>query len=281
MNKPIKQHYIPQFILKNFCFLNDLVKYYNVEKNSIEILSTRNVFMEEKFYNDYNNFDIPEYIEIELGKFESEVARIINNKLLKDDFIKLTKEEDEKLKLFFAIMGFRNIHAKTFFEYLPEKSKSLYGKYQNDDDYLDLWKRNLGYLAKCRSVNDVIMDSNIDEIIKEFMKRDTFYISGLYFLVFQTHGKEKFIIGDCYPTSITGDLKIKLYDLFPISSDRLLVLLPFEIQNVQEGVLDFTKKELKRSNNPLNFKVRNIYDDKVKVINETISKNCRKGYIIC
>ena len=106
MNKPIKQHYIPLFILKNFCFLNDLVKYYNVEKNSIEILSTKKVFMGERFYNDYNNFDIPEYIEIELGKFESEVARIINNKLLKEDFIKLTKEEDEKLKLFLIIIVF-------------------------------------------------------------------------------------------------------------------------------------------------------------------------------
>lgn len=279
MNKPIKQHYIPQFILKNFCFLNDLVKYYNVEKNSIEILSTKKIFMEEKFYNDYNNFDIPEYIEIELGKLESEVARIINNKLLKDDFIKLTKEEDEKLKLFFAIMGFRSLHAKKFFENLSENEKSFYSNYQRDEDFLDLWKRNLGYLVSCRSLDDVINHPNIDNPIKVLMRRDTYGFTGLYFLVFKSSGNEKFVIGDCFPVNIKGDFNITLYDIFPLSPDRMLLLLPYEINVVKEGVLDFTKKELKRSNNSLHFKVRNIYDDKVKIINEKIIMNCKKGYL--
>ena len=177
-------------------------------------------------------------------------------------------------------MGFRSLHVKTFFENLPDREKTFYSNYQSDENFLDLWKRNLGYLVKCRHLDEVNNNPNIDEPIKHFMKRDTYGFNGLYFLVFQACGKETFVIGDCFPVAITGDYRIKLYDIFPLTPNRMLLLLPYEINFVDESILDFTKKELKRSNNSLNFKVRCVYDDKVTIINEIIMKNCKKGYII-
>ena len=113
--EPIRHHYIPQFILRNFACDNDktLAYYYDKETQSVSVREIREVFMERNFYRDEINYkNNPVQIEYDLSVYEREVAELIKNKFLDKRKIELSEKEDSMLKLFFAIMSFRNINAK-------------------------------------------------------------------------------------------------------------------------------------------------------------------------
>ena len=122
--EPIRHHYIPQFILRNFACDNDkkLVRYCNKESLYISECETSEIFMERNLYRDEINCkDKPVQIEHDLSVYEREVAELVKAKFLDKRKIELTEEEDSAIKLFFAIMSFRNINAK-------EKSKNSQAK---------------------------------------------------------------------------------------------------------------------------------------------------------
>lgn len=90
---------------------------------------------------------------------------------------------------------------------------------------LDLWKRNLGYLVNCRSLKDVIEHDKIDDPIKLFFIRDTWGVTGLYFIVVERRDCSDFIIGDSYPVVVDGILpngiSLNLFSIVPISVERV------------------------------------------------------------
>ena len=77
MNKePIRLHYIPQFILRNFCF-NDRgdLFYFDKENSKTTVKSTRDVFMARNLYRDeINSPDEPAKIEKDMARFENEAG---------------------------------------------------------------------------------------------------------------------------------------------------------------------------------------------------------------
>ena len=116
--EPVRHHYIPQFILRNFACDCDkrVVCYYDKESQSVLEHEIREVFMERNLYRDEINCqDNPVQIEQDLSVYEREVAELIKSKFLDKRKIELTEEEDSMLKLFFAIMSFININAKEKF----------------------------------------------------------------------------------------------------------------------------------------------------------------------
>lgn len=278
-NIPIRQHYIPQFILKNFSNDNKTVKYFDIVENKNKIIEIRNVFMEKHFYDDkINHIDFPQKIENDLSKYESEIAPIIKRFLEKDSFY-LTTEENEKLKLFFAIMAFRNKNAKLAIINYSDDTIEKFKQYQNDLNFEDFWKRNLGYIVNCRSITEVLRHKEIDVTIKNFMLRDCFGLKGIYFLLYEKRGDISFIIGDAYPTDIRGDNKIHCYSYFPISPDRLVLVVSKGVEYVPNGILDFSKNELKHSVNQLYISVKKIYEDKIILVNKEIKECSKTGYI--
>ena len=208
MSEPIRHHYIPQFLLRNFsydagkCF----VYYYDKKKKSLEEKQIRDVFMVKNLYRDERRFpDLPTKTEGALAKYEGEVAPILQEKILAADEIFLTVEEDAKLKLFFAVMGFRSKGTSLLFEKnMTDAAKKMYRRYQKDGDYTDLWKRNLSHLAACRSNDEVQRHTEIDDPFKLFFRRDTEYICGMHFAVAESAESELFIIGDTYPVDISS-----------------------------------------------------------------------------
>ncbi|MDE7323849.1 MAG: DUF4238 domain-containing protein, partial [Lachnospiraceae bacterium] len=79
MNKdPVKHHYIPQFILRNFCFDDrSRLYFYNKKTSKTIIRKTKEIFMIRNLYrDDINNIDNPMKIEKDIARFESEVAQI-------------------------------------------------------------------------------------------------------------------------------------------------------------------------------------------------------------
>lgn len=128
----IRHHYIPQFILKNFCFPDkNHLFYFDMDISQIVVKEPREIFMVRNLYRDeINNPDEPVKIEKDIARFESEIAKIIKGRFLKADEMSITLEEDEKLKLFFAIMAFRSkITSEKFGPKASGESKTFYSQY--------------------------------------------------------------------------------------------------------------------------------------------------------
>lgn len=139
--EPIRHHYIPQFILRNFCDEKGYVNYFDKTTNKITLREPSDIFMEKNLYRDEINYaENPTKIETDLARFESDISQIIKEKFLVGDKVILTKE-DEQIKLFFFIMGFRSHNAMLqFSEGLSKDSIVMYSMYQKNENFHDLWK---------------------------------------------------------------------------------------------------------------------------------------------
>ena len=106
-NEPIRHHYIPQFILRNFSFDGGKhVKYFDKKTKQKREEEVRDVFMAKHLYRDeINSPDNPTKIESDLAVFENEASHIIKNKFLQLSEFTLDLEEIAKLKLFFFSNG--------------------------------------------------------------------------------------------------------------------------------------------------------------------------------
>lgn len=230
MKEPIRHHYIPQFILRNFCFDdNKHLNYYDICKNEVSIKETTEVFMERNLYRDEVNYkDNPVQLENDLAKYEMEVSKIFKDKFLEADSFKLTIDEDERIKLFLAIMPYRSKTTREKFNNFGEENDEYYKLIKNGETFEEVWIRNLEKIVICRSLNEVIRRSDIDDIIKSHIMRDSFGIRGRYFIVAERRGCEDFFISDCYPVTafylLDSGFRIPLFSYYPIAPSRVVIL---------------------------------------------------------
>ena len=245
---PIRHHYIPRFLLRPFCFEQSKVYYYDKKTLTVSVKDIGNVFMVRNLYQDYRNHpEEPTQIELDLSKYENKMARIIK-KFSESDEIVITLEENEKLNLFFAIMGLRAKNARDSFGVdMKNESKVFFARYlKQGEDFTDLWRRNLGVIVNCRSISEVYNHPLVDEPFKVFMARDTIGYFGKLFVVVQSTGTEEFIMSDCYVTDVTGfglgGIPMPMYSIFPISPKRAIILFANGIKNAPPDVIGLTTK---------------------------------------
>ncbi len=288
--EPIRHHYVPQFILRNFCDDNGYVNYFNKNTNIIALREPRDIFMERNLYRDQVNYpENPTKIETDLAKYEREVSQIIKLKFLNGDKVILTKEEDEKLRLFFAIMGFRSHNTMLQFGgSLTKESTEMYFCYQRNGDFQDMWKRNLGYLVNCRSTEEVLNHKYIDEPIKIFVMRDVWGLLGLYLVVVEKREEASFIVGDAYPTMVTGTtvrgIQLPMYSINPISPDRVILVVGNGVEEVPREVLGFRQTVLHRprwnaEEERTILRVKKLYPEEVYKLNQSIANASEKGFV--
>ena len=288
--EPKRHHYIPQFILKNFCYDdNNHLLYFDKQSGEVSSEDTRDVFMVKNLYRDeINNADNPTKIEKDLAVFENEVSRIIKDKFLSGRDIILTLQEDQKLKLFFAIMGFRSKETNhKFGDKISKESKVFYKQYQQDGDYTDLWKRNLGYVVNCRSIEEVLNHPHIDDPFKVFFRRDAVGIFGMYIVVVEAKGNDGFIIGDTYPVVISGStdsgLQLHLYSIHPISHNRTILLADVGAEAAPRYVTNFRECVLRQPiidnvSGTIKIRVKGLYPEEVQYLNREVAKNSNEGF---
>ena len=289
IKEPIRHHYIPQFILRNFCFNdnNDLY-YYDKESQKTTVRNTRDVFMEKNLYRDeINHSDNPTKVEKDLARFENEISQIINGRFLNDKEITLTFDEEKRLRIFLAIMGFRSKNASNIFsQNASRQDKEFYSYFQGNDNLQDFWKRNLGYIINCRTIEEILNHENIDIPIKIFFQRDTLGFFGMYFVVVERKENEDFIIGDAYPVIENGLLdngfRLQIYSIFPISPSRVILLVsngaeatPRDVIYLRRGV--FTKPKIDNDNMTFTIRVKGLYNEEVRHLNSMIVKNAQEG----
>lgn len=289
--EPIRHHYIPQFILRNFCFDNKgHLFYFSKNSSKISVKDTVGVFMKRNLYrDDINSPDNPTKIEKDMACFEAEVSRIMKRGFLNKDEISITLEEDERLKIFFAIMAFRSKNtSEKFGARISDESRDFYSQYQSDEDFTDFWKRNLGNLVNCRSLREVMDHGGIDDPIKLFFCRDIFGYFGRYFIVAERRGPIDFVIGDAYPTVIRGvmdsGLELEMYSMFPISPDRVLLLAANGVQGAPRNVAVFSSEVLKKPQlNPdrrtITIRVRKVHESEVRYVDSMLLKESHEGVV--
>ncbi len=287
MNEPKRHHYIPQFILRNFCFDNaNHLYYFDKKDESVSIKETREVFMTPNLYRDeINHPENKTKLERDFAVFEREVAEIIKGRFICDSDIVISKDEEEKLRFFFALMGFRSKNTSELFDNLSVDSKKFYKQYQDNGDFTDLWKRNLEHLANCRSLDDVIADSFIDEPIKMFMQRDTKGITGKYISVVSCEEPYEFVISDAYPVEVRGDLingvQLEIYSVYPISPQRAIIVFCEGADRVPEQIRDFRQCIYSRpfpvDEQRFRLRVRKLYDKEIGTINKMLIQNAKIG----
>lgn len=287
--EPVKHHYIPQFILRNFCFEDNRLLYCNKETGEVSVKETKDIFMVRNLYRDeINHAADPVQIEKDLARYEQEVAQILKERFLDGREIYITPQEDDKLRLFFAIMGFRSLNISQLFgAKLTKQSKKYYKQYQTDGGFLDLWKRNLGYIVQCRSFDEVWNHPQIDDPMKIFFRRDTVGYFGKYIVVAEASDDDDFIIGDTYPVVVTGTntngLPLNMYDIFPISSKRVLFMANLGVEGTPRDVLFlrnflFLPPKYIQEQNLLRIRVKKLSRDEVQHINKEIAINANQGF---
>lgn len=244
INEPIKHHYIPQFILKNFNDENNQLNYWNINDLKLEKRNPLSIFMIKNMYRDeLNHAENPVIIENKFSYFEDEIARLINDKILTDsNKIILTRSELEKLRIFLTLFSFRsNFRMKQYEENnFDDATRAILLKYQQDGNFKDLWKKELYELTSCRTYDDIKNNEKIDPIIKKDFLND---YEGYYISFADARGGE-FLLSDIYPTSelfpFPQPFGVHLHYLFPLSPTRILILnhiiFKKEYKNISEFV---------------------------------------------
>ncbi|MGA8265148.1 MAG: DUF4238 domain-containing protein [Ignavibacteriaceae bacterium] len=96
---PKKQHYVPQFILRNFAEAKSQQLYvYDKQDEKEYKTNIRNIAAEKGFY-DIEFKDIKLSIELSLSQLESKATELINN-IIKGSSIKNLSDNDKKFCLY-------------------------------------------------------------------------------------------------------------------------------------------------------------------------------------
>jgi len=300
--EPRKHHYIPRFILKNFNDENGQVNYWNIDNSRLEKRNIKSVFMNLDMYRDESlNEDDPTQIESKFSIFESEIAKLFSNKILNNSNISLTRIELQKLRIFITLLSFRSNSRMD--QYKNNKFDSLTRemllKFQPNGNFEELWKRELDFLATCRTYDEIEKSEIVDPIIKLDFMND---LNGYYMSFVEARGGE-FLLSDIYPTlEIYPDFiaNIHMHCLLPLSPTRLLILnhIMFKNENSNNHFFDrmiklshikgdaiLPPKNKYKTPGTINpddgfiYKVRKIYFEEVQYINSLILNETRVGII--
>jgi hypothetical protein len=228
MNEPVKHHFIPQFILRNFTHSNDQIYYWNKESLKIEVRNTKSVFMVKNLYRDEKNHPTdPAIIEKKFAQFESKIATLFQEKIIDKSPIVLTRTENEDLRKFLYLLSFRSSTRKQ--QYIDgnfdNMTKEHLKDYVIDDDYIDLWLREIEMILNLENYHDLQKNDEVSWTIKtDFWS----HLSG-YYMTFVTPRGQDFVIGDVYPTAEIYPIGINganLYPhfMFPITPSLMLLL---------------------------------------------------------
>ena len=177
------------------------------------------------YRDETNNADDPTIIERSFSVFEREMSELINGKILNQKKVEINRTELESLRIFLELLSFRSdSRMKQYKEKNFDRiTKDILKSSQPNEDFEDLWKKELLALTKCRSYEDIEKNKELDGVVKlEFINS----IEGYYMTIIEARGGE-FLLSDIYPTvevyhGIVGDLY--LHQFFPISPTKALVL---------------------------------------------------------
>ena len=200
----INSHFVPQFLLRNFCS-DSKIQYYNKNTKTVESRSTRSVFSEKGYY--------PDQLEKDLcNKIEYQFSVVLNNKLLKArDKITLNSDEMWILKKYLIITMLRvhddNMEHNTMYRFLKRD-----GFIQDPDEfevkYSGDFYDNIIKILNCPDPYSALELTNTEANITLFsFIRDV--INSYNVFVRSNRSKEDFVITDRGWANYCGIISVK------------------------------------------------------------------------
>ena len=198
----INNHYIPQLILRHFCE-DGKILYYDIEKHTTELRTTKSVFLEKGYY--------PDKLEKELcHKIEVQFANVLNKKILCENYkITLTEEDLLTLKKYLIItilrVRYEDMVHNAWYQVLKRD-----GFITEEDSLKDFFSgdffENINKILECRDLNTLleITDENLN--LFTFVK-DVIYSYNVF--VKSNNCKEDFIISDRGWAGYRGPISVK------------------------------------------------------------------------
>lgn len=299
-NEAKRHHYIPQFILRNFTNENGQLEYWDINEKKLEKRNPRSVFMNWHMYRDeWNHKDNPTLIESSLSVFEKEISELINNKMLSENEIILTRTELDSFRIFLSLLSFRSDLRMNQYKdkRFGSATLAILKKYAKDENFENLWKMEIEELSKCRAYKQIEESKIIDPIIKTDFLND---LQGMYMTFVDARGGE-FLISDNYPTleifPVRQGINIHLHCLYPLSATRLLLLnhIMFKqetndprfefmksFSQIKGNLIappknDYTNGMIYNQSDRFIYRVRKIYSSDVEYINALFLNEARVG----
>lgn len=285
MNDHIKQHYIPQFIIKNFCKTDKKTYYFDVSNKSITQKFSNEIF-EEKYLYEYSQ-DKKENlnkIELDLAKFEGDASNAIKP-FLTNHNISVSFEKSEMIKYFFFIMILRSkfmlsVYNKEILEFNQLNFPDI-----TEKELDEFYKDNLEKLVNCRTLMDLNETINV-----QFIQYAVTMLVGKHLVLFECGDKLEFVLGDAYPIALGQKItpldifnQMPLVSLiFPISYKRAIGLVD-TYDELHAMLRHFKIKNKDWYDEPKKFgtgmliELKYLNDEDVAYINKGILKNSREG----
>lgn len=285
MNDHIKQHYIPRFIIKNFCKTDKKTYFFDVSNKSITQKFPNDIF-EEKYLYEYSQ-DKKESInkiELDLAKFETEVGNVIKQ-FLTNYSVSVSFEESEMLKYFFFIMILRSkfmlsSHNKEILEFNQQSFPDI-----TEKELDEFYKENLEKLVNCRTLKDIN-----ETINTQFIQYAAMMLVNKHLVLFKCGDKLEFVLGDAYPIALGQKIhpldifnRMSLVSLiFPISYNRAIGLI--DTYDDFHSMFRHSKinnkdwyDEPKKFGTGILIQLKYLNDEDVAYINKGILNNSREG----
>jgi len=228
---------------------------------------------------------------------------LFQEKIIDKDLIVITRAENEKLRKFLYLLSFRSSTRKQ--QYIDanfdEMTKSHLAKYVTNDDYVDLWLREIEMILDTENYQDIRNNEKVSWTIRT----DFWTHLSSYYMTFVTSRGQDFIIGDIYPTAEIYPLGFNganLYPhfIFPISPTLLLLLnhiafkpeTPKGLHMVDQMVslsrikgnliippkAHYINNSIPNKEDTYTYKVNKIYSDEVDYVNMLMLNEVRSGF---
>lgn len=285
MKSHVKQHYIPQFIIKNFCKTDKKTYYFDVSNKSITQKFPNEIF-EEKYLYEYSQDkkDNINKIELDLAKFEADASYVLKP-FLTNNNVSVSFEESEMIKYFFFIMILRSKFMLSVYnkEILEFNQLSFLDITEKELD--EFYKKNLEKLVNCRT----LMDIN-ETINTQFIQYAAMMLVNKHLVLFECGDKLEFVLGDAYPIALGQKIhpldifnRMSLVSLiFPISYNRAIGLV--DTYDEFHSMLRHSKicnkdwyDEPKKFGTGMLIQLNYLTDEGVAHINKGILGNSREG----
>lgn len=167
-----------------------------------------------------------------------------------------------------------------------ERISKLLKELNIGSDLLTSWKKNLGKIVNCRSIDEVMHHPDVNDLFKAIALRDAFGVAGRFLVFVDRRGPEDFVLSDACPLThnIEDDEgnKFPLFLCLPISPSRMMisVIHGIEFANKSISMFDksfFTKPFISNDGKKLSFSIRKMYEKDVIEFNDGMFKSAKEG----
>jgi hypothetical protein len=234
------QHYVPQFLLKNFRFKKSRIYVFDKKSGKKFVTNVRNVACQSRFY-DFEFEGEPFTLESSLSKIESAAKPHIDTILESDSLLTLSPEARAELCIFFSVQFTRTLAFRERWREIPELIGEKLKAMVDNEEQLE----NVSEYIRSQSENEVIRD-NVQFIMRSPEQFAVHFATKSWLLV-ATAPKRPFFIGDD-PITLQNQIKspfagnlglacqgIEMY--FPLSPTRALAMLcPSHKERLQDLV---------------------------------------------